>query len=120
MTALDRSWLDRAACIDTPVDVFFPTDKADATPAKQVCETCPVIEECLRYAVAAGETQGVWGGKTPRERSRWAGRQGLVRHGTLAGYRNDGCRCDRCRKANTDHCAERRGGRCHARRVGAA
>jgi hypothetical protein len=26
------------------------------------------------------------------------------RHGTLNGYTNHGCRCDRCRQANTDAC----------------
>lgn len=37
--------------------------------AKAVCITCPVKEECLRYAIEELETYGIWGGKTNRERS---------------------------------------------------
>jgi hypothetical protein len=40
--------------------------------AKEVCERCPVIEQCRAYILAAESTPGnwggVWGGLTPRER----------------------------------------------------
>lgn len=36
--------------------------------AKQVCRGCPVRRECLEHALAARETDGVWGGLTPEER----------------------------------------------------
>ena len=49
--------------------------------AKAVCYACPVKEECLRYAIDEGEGYGIWGGKTPRERSQirrqWKG-EGLL------------------------------------------
>ncbi|WP_283214585.1 WhiB family transcriptional regulator [Mycobacteroides abscessus] len=36
--------------------------------AKQICRRCPVREPCSSYAIAAGESFGVWGATTPRER----------------------------------------------------
>jgi hypothetical protein len=36
--------------------------------AKAVCQTCPVIQKCLDYALSAHEAEGVWGGKTAKER----------------------------------------------------
>jgi hypothetical protein len=36
--------------------------------AKAVCQTCPVIQKCLDYAMSAQEADGVWGGTTARER----------------------------------------------------
>jgi hypothetical protein len=36
--------------------------------AKAVCAGCPVRSDCLRYALAAGPLQGVWGGLTEEER----------------------------------------------------
>lgn len=38
--------------------------------AKRLCEACPVKSECLAYALANPELHGIWGGLTPRERSR--------------------------------------------------
>lgn len=34
-----------------------------------------------------------------------------IRHGTLAGYRHDKCRCDPCRQANRDHIRAYRAGK---------
>jgi len=105
----DLGWRDRAACLGHPTpDIFFAPDreeprhvrKARETDAKAVCATCPVIMECRMWAVETGMTDGVWGGKTGAGRSRWAGRHGLVRHGTRTGYDRDGCRCDICRGLN--------------------
>lgn len=36
--------------------------------AKAICETCPVQELCLRYALTNGEPAGIWGGYTTDER----------------------------------------------------
>jgi len=36
--------------------------------AKAVCATCPVIDSCLRWALAAREPYGVWGGLSVEER----------------------------------------------------
>ena len=51
---------------------FFPDpgDSAAVEQAKEVCEECPVLNECLSYAVGTNQTEGVWGGTTPSERRR--------------------------------------------------
>jgi hypothetical protein len=36
--------------------------------AKDVCAACLVRERCLEYALRSGETWGIWGGLTARER----------------------------------------------------
>jgi hypothetical protein len=63
--------------------VFFPgrTDSGEA--AKQVCAGCPVIGDCLEFALqtmpAAERDHGVYGGLTPTERARLRGGPVLVR-----------------------------------------
>jgi WhiB family redox-sensing transcriptional regulator len=36
--------------------------------AKEVCASCPVIEECRRHALEVQEQYGVWGGLSEEER----------------------------------------------------
>jgi WhiB family redox-sensing transcriptional regulator len=72
MTAI--GWRAAAACLNTPVDVFYPasTDGAAAAPAKRVCWDCPVRHECLAYALDRPEHHGIFGGLTINERRRVA------------------------------------------------
>ncbi|MET8471326.1 WhiB family transcriptional regulator [Streptomyces sp. NPDC004856] len=67
-------WLDRAACVDEDPELFFPVGTTgpsvqDEQAAKEVCDRCPVITECLGWAVATGQTTGVWGGTSETERA---------------------------------------------------
>ena len=36
--------------------------------AQDICRSCPLRRECLAYALAADEREGIWGGLTPAER----------------------------------------------------
>src|ERR1700727_2890640 len=36
--------------------------------AKRICGLCPVKQECLDFAIATNEKEGIWGGKTWNER----------------------------------------------------
>lgn len=68
-------WQVKAACRGLSTNLFF---KADDEPrsrksgreaqAKAVCFTCPVVAECLNWALTVGETEGVWGATTADER----------------------------------------------------
>jgi WhiB family redox-sensing transcriptional regulator len=55
-------------------DTFFPSSIKDPIErkkreeAKATCERCPVQVQCLEYALVVGETSGIWGGKSERER----------------------------------------------------
>jgi len=51
-------------------DMFFPhpSDRAGIAAAKEICNGCPVLVECLRYAVRKPNLQGIWGATTQRQR----------------------------------------------------
>jgi WhiB family redox-sensing transcriptional regulator len=70
MTADTQPWYDRAACLTTDADAFFPEKGGSTRAAKRVCRGCPVQAECLQYAIDNGERWGVWGGLSERERRR--------------------------------------------------
>jgi WhiB family redox-sensing transcriptional regulator len=64
-------WRDEAACLDVTDEVSFFTDPEDligVSRAKAVCATCPVASECLTWAIETNQTEGIWGGHTPKER----------------------------------------------------
>lgn len=52
------------SCTSPTVDpaVFFPASPAQLAAAQAVCAGCPFATSCLAEAVAAGTTDGVWGG----------------------------------------------------------
>ena len=77
-------WRVEAACRTVDTALFFPSATwAGSRPhvghgstvvdrqledAKSVCARCPVRADCLAYALAANEPEGVWGGTDPVER----------------------------------------------------
>lgn len=72
LAAFTPTWHDRAACIDSNTDDYFP-DRGYETPTR--CAGCPVADECL--AEGLGVEHGIWGGvrPTPRRKLRKAARQ---------------------------------------------
>jgi WhiB family transcriptional regulator, redox-sensing transcriptional regulator len=60
------------AVTPTP-STFFPVGNAgpaqqQVAAAKAVCHRCPVIDDCLTWAVNARHEEGVWGGQDMSER----------------------------------------------------
>jgi len=57
-------------CSKTDPEMFFPhpSDRVGIAAAKEVCNTCPFITSCLKYAVGEAGLQGIWGGTTQRQR----------------------------------------------------
>jgi WhiB family transcriptional regulator, redox-sensing transcriptional regulator len=81
---VEVGWQQDAACKDVPdPDVFFPGKGGDAEAAKHVCAGCPVLGDCLAFALAtmraSERDHGVYGGLTPSERARLRGGPVLVR-----------------------------------------
>lgn len=66
----DQDWKQRGRCAETDPESFFPDQGGTARPAKQVCQGCEVIAQCLQYALTHDEKYGVWGGMSERERNR--------------------------------------------------
>lgn len=64
-------WMTDAACRDVDKELFFSRrDDEAVAKAKAVCATCPVIADCLEYALTFDKYGdcGIWGGTTRRER----------------------------------------------------
>jgi WhiB family transcriptional regulator, redox-sensing transcriptional regulator len=75
LTFIDRlpAWRAKAACLDEDPELFFPTGTTGPAleqieRAKAVCRRCPVINQCLDWALTTGQDAGVWGGKSEDER----------------------------------------------------
>lgn len=43
-------------------------DEASLLRAKGICAVCPVIEDCLEYALETNQRAGIWGGTSEKER----------------------------------------------------
>lgn len=65
-----ENWRQRAACTGLDTGIFFPASDAESGPAKAVCDGCPVRDQCLEWALATRQEDGVWGGLTDNERRR--------------------------------------------------
>lgn len=65
-------WKRDADCRDLDPAIFFPVGLADEhTPyAKEVCAGCPVMQECLAYALQVSDTDGIWAGTDRKEREK--------------------------------------------------
>lgn len=66
-------WRTRAACRGHDPELFFPVGRDDlhgpeVEAAKAVCAECPVRDDCLDYALATHQPDGIWGGATTTER----------------------------------------------------
>lgn len=66
-------WRHRSACLDEDPELFFPIGNTGPAilqieEAKAVCRRCEVREQCLQWALEAGQDHGVWGGLSEDER----------------------------------------------------
>ena len=86
-------WRHRAICRTEDPELFFPlgeehtSGNAPTGPvlvqqaeAKAVCHHCPVVSDCLAWAIESGQDFGVWGETTPEERR-------ALKHRTPARFR---------------------------------
>lgn len=63
-----EDWMEDAACKGRSTRLFFPERGDSNVLALKICAGCPVQVECLDYALSTGQTHGVWGGTSERER----------------------------------------------------
>jgi hypothetical protein len=112
-------------CANGDTEAWFPprADISGTRDARALCNGCPVIEECLRYAIhaewgnAKSGRDGIYGATTPAERYalevkiRGGKPRKTTQHGTDAGYKQHQRRaekaCDRCIEAHRDAGRER-------------
>lgn len=70
-------WIDQANCRNMDVNLFFLAEQTGANYsdfAKEVCRSCDVSQQCLDYANRNMFDYGMFGGMSPKERSRYRGR----------------------------------------------
>jgi len=72
-TGPKNDWQAKAVCRDEDPELFFPVGTTgpavqQIAEAKAVCQRCPVIAECLAWALKSGQGYGVWGGMSEQER----------------------------------------------------
>ena len=83
----------RAICRDEDPELFFPIGNTgpallQIADAKSVCRRCPVISECLTWALESGQDHGVWGGMSEEERRALHRRKPGVGSGVTLGLTN--------------------------------
>lgn len=67
---INSTWKSRRQCRGMEPNFFFPHDSKDVEIAKEYCQGCPVINECLEYALENNIKDGVWGGMSESDRRR--------------------------------------------------
>lgn len=65
-----QPWVKDALCAQTDPDAFFPENSQSTLPARRTCARCPVVAECLAYALENHITEGFWGSTSPRQRRK--------------------------------------------------
>ncbi|MER7167247.1 WhiB family transcriptional regulator [Micromonospora sp. NPDC000207] len=76
-------WRDRGVCRDDDPELHFPIGTSgpallQTEQAKANCRRCPVIDQCLQWALGSNTEYGVWGGMTEDERRAVKRRGGLT------------------------------------------
>lgn len=75
----NSEWMEDANCKNMDVNLFFPKLGATIDPfVKEVCEACPVSEQCLWYANESSSDHGFFGGMAPRDRMLWRKKNKVV------------------------------------------
>ena len=62
--AVDRQWVERAACVGIDPELWFATDRDsyERDQAIRICNGCDVKAQCLKVARKRRERHGIWGG----------------------------------------------------------
>lgn len=68
-----KHWFEDANCRNMDVNLFFEMNRQGVYDpfVREVCGSCPVVEECLWYANETHSQEGFFGNMSPRERMRW-------------------------------------------------
>lgn len=84
--------MTQAACAGTDVNFFFPdTVGQEASIRKyltKICDTCPIFDTCLEYALAV-KVDGIWAGTTAIERRKMRKEKGIVGIALVSQYHTE-------------------------------
>ena len=68
----------QALCAQTDPELFFPEGGGSTKSAKQICDVCPVKNDCLMEALANNYNDGIWGGLSAKERMALRRKAGVL------------------------------------------
>lgn len=64
----NTAWMIEASCVDfLRIIDFHSSNYQEQKQAKDICNTCPVKQKCLQYALDNKERDGIWGGANSQE-----------------------------------------------------
>lgn len=67
----DRDWMAQSECakpeIRKDIEIFFSAKYEDRHRAKNICYSCPVRKDCIKWALENKEIWGIWGGRDEDE-----------------------------------------------------
>ena len=68
-----EDWMLEGSCAYSDTELFFPVGSSmkamkQTNEAKAICLECPVINECLDYAIRTNQDSGIWGGTDEEQR----------------------------------------------------
>lgn len=71
------NWQDEGLCAQVGPEMFFLDVGQSSKSAKEMCRSCPVLEQCREYAIVHDERFGIWGAMSERERKKERTARGL-------------------------------------------
>lgn len=79
----NETWRSNAACFGQDTELFYPEPgvKGSAKQSAEIkafCKICSVRIDCLEYALKNEEAFGIWGGTTPKERSKILAQRSVI------------------------------------------
>jgi hypothetical protein len=66
----DLDWHEKAICTklnDEELEIFFSEEPEEIVKAKNLCFSCPVRKDCIKWALEDSRIWGVWGGHDEQE-----------------------------------------------------
>ena len=71
MSTDNEHWQNESVCSkkenENKIEWFFSDDPEEKYAAKNLCFTCPVRKDCIKYALEEKQIWGVWGGRDENE-----------------------------------------------------
>ena len=68
-----EEWMDKAECLDEPIEKFFPPKGGRMDEARELCNWCEVRIKCLAWILTTEDPykrEGMAGGMSPSERTK--------------------------------------------------
>lgn len=66
-----QAWMDDGLCTQGDANLWHGETPEEVFEARRICRSCPVMLECLQFALdreQTGGSFGVWGGHTAQQR----------------------------------------------------